>query len=63
MQVTVFAPTKPSNTSPTLRPQLATIRLLSNLAHLHPSFDQESWSMERSAYPTHAYPPNQDLDM
>jgi hypothetical protein len=60
LQVTAFAPTKLSNTSPTLRLPLATTRPLWNPVHLHPSFDQGFWSMERSAYPTHAYPPNQD---
>jgi hypothetical protein len=41
-QVTAFAPTRPSNTSPTPLLQLATIPLLSNPVHLRPSFDRES---------------------
>lgn len=62
LQVTVFAPTRHSNTFPTLRLQLATTRLLWNPAHLRPSFDQESWSTALSVYPTRACPPNQDPD-
>jgi hypothetical protein len=41
-QVTAFAPTKPSNTSPTPPLQLATIPPLSNPVHSRPSFDRES---------------------
>ena len=41
-QVTAFAPTRPSNTSPTPPLRLATIGPLSNPGHLRPSFDRES---------------------
>jgi hypothetical protein len=41
-QVTAFAPTRPSSTSPTPPLQLATIPPLSNPVHWLPSFDHES---------------------
>lgn len=59
-QVTAFAPTRPSNTSPIHLLQLAMIPPPSNPVHLRPSFDRESLSTAPSAFPTPASLPNQD---
>lgn len=57
------APTKLSNTSPTLHQPLQTTPSPWSIAHWHPSSDLESLNMALSVSPTPAFPPNPDLAM